>query len=72
MENNKEEIVFEMIPIEMLLEVLTRLYDDGANYVDIIGIVGQEGKIAIAVKDDYYEDDGADDSLSDKDLDELI
>lgn len=75
---------FRKISLELLLDTLTHIWDSGADYVDIIGIQGDEQDVInIVVKEDYmsddieeYEEDDDEDSplppLSDEDINNLI
>lgn len=54
MENNKE-IVLKKIPLKILLDVLTNAWNEGADYIDIIGIPNEvQDNIGIAISPDYY------------------
>ena len=73
------EIRLKKIPLRVFLEALTDIYERGVDYVDIIGVPGEEqDSIGISVKEDYYapgadspwEDEKKD--LSDEDLNQLI
>jgi len=77
---------FRKISLELLLDTLTHIWDSGADYVDIIGIQGDEQDVInIVVKEDYmsddieeYEEEEEDDDdsplppLSDEDINNLI
>jgi hypothetical protein len=67
----------------LLLDALTNIWDSGADYVDIIGIQGEDQDVInIVVKEEYmseeetdvYEEDEEDDDqpLSDEDINNLI
>jgi hypothetical protein len=85
MRQNKE-IRFRKISLQLLLDTLTHIWDSGADYVDIIGIQGEDQDVInIVVKEDYmtdeeleeYEEDEEDDDddhppLSDEDINNLI
>lgn len=82
MENNKE-IVLRKIPLKLVINILTDLWNRGADYVDIIGVPDEiQDNIAIAAKDEYFskgdveeydvELEEDDESLNDEDLNELI
>jgi len=78
MENN--QVVLRKIPLKMFIEVLTKLWNDRADYVDIVGIPDKiQDNIGIVVHDDYYSKEGdeemgfdKDGPLEDEDLDKLI
>jgi hypothetical protein len=84
MGRNNKEMRFRKISLELLLDTLTHIWDSGADYVDIIGIQGDEQDVInIVVKEDYmsddieeYEEDDDEDSplppLSDEDINNLI
>ena len=77
MERNNE-VRLKKIPLRMFLEALTDIYERGVDYVDIIGVPGEEqDSIGISVKEEYFakevDDDEEEDSpLSDSDLNQLI
>jgi len=82
MRQNKE-MRFRKISLELLLDTLTHLWDAGADYVDIIGIQGEDQDVInIVVQEDYMSDeepideseDDDDDTptLSDEDINNLI
>jgi hypothetical protein len=82
MRQNKE-IRFRKISLELLLDTLTHIWDAGADYVDIIGIQGEDQDVInIVVQEDYMSDepiedyDDSDDdtppTLSDEDINNLI
>lgn len=82
MENNGE-LRFRKISLRLLLDTLTHIWNSGADYVDIIGIRGDEQDVInIVVQEDYMtdeeleeyddEDDEDDTPLSDEDINNLI
>lgn len=79
MEKNNE-VRLKKIPLFILLEALRDVYNRGVDYVDIIGVPGEEqDSIGISVKEEYFaseyqEDDGDDASkeITDEDLNQLI
>lgn len=84
MEKNNE-VRLKKIPLFIFLEALTDIYNRGVDYVDIIGVPGEEqDSIGISVKEEYFsnseeeeEEGGGDakpskDFLSDEDLNQLI
>jgi hypothetical protein len=82
MRQNKKEIRFRKISLELLLDTLTHIWDAGADYVDIIGIQGEDQDVInIVVQEDYMSDEPIDESeeddddtptLSDEDINNLI
>ena len=69
------EVRLKKIPLRAFLEALTDIYERGVDYVDIIGVPGEEqDSIGISVKEEYFakEEDDDDNSLSDSDLNQLI
>jgi hypothetical protein len=86
MGRNNKEMRFRKISLELLLDTLTHIWDSGADYVDIIGIQGDEQDVInIVVKEDYmsddieeyeeeYEEDDNDNTnpLTDEDINNLI
>ena len=83
MRQNKE-IRFRKISLQLLLDTLTHIWDAGADYVDIIGIQGEDQDVInIVVKEDYMSEEEHDvydeeeeeednDTLSDEDINNLI
>ena len=81
MENNGE-LRFRKISLRLLLDTLTHIWNSGADYVDIIGIRGDEQDVInIVVQEDYmtdeeleeYDEDDEDEApLSDEDINNLI
>jgi hypothetical protein len=85
MRRNKKEIRFRKISLELLLDTLTHIWDSGADYVDIIGIQGDDQDVInIVVQEDYMteeeleefdeeqEDEDDTPTLSDEDINNLI
>jgi hypothetical protein len=80
MANNKE-VRFRKISLELLLDTLTHIWDAGADYVDIIGIQGEDQDVInIVVQEEYmseeendvYNEEEEDKPLSDEDINNLI
>lgn len=82
MENN-HDVILRKIPLSVLLDHLTEIYNSGVDYVDIIGVNGEEqDKIGIAFNSSYMsseEDVNLDQEesqinikLSDEDLNQLL
>lgn len=45
---------FQKIPLKVMLDILSSLYNSGANFVDIIGMPDKEqDSIGISVKEEY-------------------
>jgi hypothetical protein len=79
-----KQVRFRKVPLEMLIETLTHLYNSGANYIDIVGVEDVERDVVtISVKNEYI-DEGRDsddipnnvefinDKLSDEDINNLL
>ena len=79
-----KQVRFRKVPLEMLIETLTHLYNSGANYIDIVGVEDVERDVVtISVKNEYM-DDGRDsddipnnvefinNKLSDEDINNLL
>jgi hypothetical protein len=79
-----KQVRFRKVPLEMLIETLTHLYNSGANYIDIVGVENVERDVVtISVKNEYM-DDGRDsddipnnvefinNKLSDEDINNLL
>ena len=73
------EIRLKKIPLRVFLEALTDIYERGVDYVDIIGVPGEEqDSIGISVIEEYFAPEEGDDDdippteLSDEDLNQLI
>ncbi len=81
MEANKDFKVTK-IPLEMFINLLVILYEEGANFIDLSAQVDEEEKrdtIKIAVQEDYYDEEEDEDDvpsanvkLSDDDINDLI
>ena len=62
MENNNE-VILKKIPLKILLDILTDAWDNGADYIDLMGTPDQiQDSIAIAVREEYYSKDEGDGS----------
>ena len=83
MENNHHDVILRKIPLSILLDHLTEIYNSGVDYIDILGVNGEEqDRIGIAFNSSYMspEEDtnlNQDESqinikLSDEDLNQLI
>lgn len=72
------EVRLKKIPLLVLLEALTDIYKRGVDYIDIIGVPGEEqDSIGIAIKEEYFAPDEEDDDtpskeITDEDLNQLI
>ena len=80
------ELRFRKISLRLLLDTLTHIWNSGADYVDIIGIRGDEQDVInIVVQEDYmtdeeleeYDEEENDEEdneapLSDEDINNLI
>ncbi|MFN9112423.1 MAG: hypothetical protein ACK5XN_20335 [Bacteroidota bacterium] len=56
----KSNLKLTKIPIEYLLEILEKLYNDGYDYFDLEGIIDLDREkdiIRITVSDDYLTED---------------
>ena len=76
-----EDFKVTKIPLEMFINLLVILYEEGANFIDLSAQVDEEEKqdtIKIAVQEDYYDAEDDEDSpranvkLSDDDINNLI
>ncbi len=68
MENNNE-IILRKIPLKIFLDVLTKAWNDGADYIDIIGIPNEvQDNIGIAISPDYYSKGDDNDPEEDYDV----
>lgn len=83
MENNHHDVILRKIPLSILLDHLTEIYNSGVDYIDILGVNGEEqDKIGIAFNSSYMspeEDTNLDPDesqinikLSDEDLNQLL
>jgi hypothetical protein len=79
MKENNGELRFRKISLRLLLDTLTHIWNSGADYVDIIGLRGDEQDVInIVVQEDYMtdeeleEEDEDDTPLSDEDINNLI
>lgn len=75
---NNKIITLQKIPIKNLMEILSELYNDGADFVDISGMPDEDQDvISIFVREEYMNQDEEYDEeyngdLSDDDLNQLI
>jgi len=75
---NNKIITLQKIPIKNLMEILSELYDDGADFIDISGMPNvEQDVISIFVREEYMNQDEEYDEernsdLSDDDLNQLI
>ncbi len=55
MSDNKK-IFLKKVPIKSLIQMLTKIYDEGADFIDIEGkpTVGEQDSIKINVRPEYY------------------
>lgn len=78
-----ENMKIRKIDLETLIDILTDIYNKGVDYVDIIGIPGDEqDSLAVSFSKEYMSkehvenfdniDSDNDSSLSDEDLNQLI
>lgn len=57
----RNEVRLKKIPLRVFLEALTNIYERGVDYVDIIGVPGEEqDSIGISVKEEYFSQEGDD------------
>ncbi len=82
MENNNE-VTITKIPIKPILDILQDAWERGADYFDLVGVVGDaQDNLMVIIKDEYTSDvddespeEGDEDSsidLTDDNLNELI
>lgn len=71
---NNKTITLQKIPIKNLMEILSELYNDGADYIDISGVPNvEQDVISIFVREEYMnQDEEYNGDLSDEDLNQLI
>jgi 3-dehydroquinate dehydratase len=75
---NNKIITLQKIPIKNLIEILSELYDDGADFIDISGMPNEDQDvISISVREEYMNqdeeyDEESNGDLSDDDLNQLI
>lgn len=75
---NNKIITLQKIPIKNLMEILSELYNDGADYIDISGMPNvEQDVISIFVREEYMnqdeeEEEECNSDLSDDDLNQLI
>jgi len=76
-----EDFKVTKIPLEMFINLLVILYEEGANFIDLSAQVDKDEEtdtIKIAVQEDYYDEEDNEDSpranvkLSDDDINNLI
>lgn len=65
------ELRFRKISLRLLLDTLTHIWNSGADYVDIIGIQGDEQDVInIVVQEDYMTDEELEDDEDEDDNEE--
>lgn len=75
---NRKTAVFRKIPLEALIDILKEVYEQGADFVDIVGTPDEEqDTIGIYIYPEYMntEENGEDDKpspLTDDTLDSLL
>lgn len=61
-----KKVKFRKVPLELLIETLTHLYNSGANYIDILGVEGTEQDVVtISVENEYMDEDHQEDNIPD-------
>lgn len=82
---DKNQVRLKKIPLEIFIQALTDIYNTGVDYIDIIGVPGEEqDTIGIAFCDEYLSKEEEEDTLenlkeqikninlSDEDLNQLL
>lgn len=80
MKKKNNQIMLQKIPLEPFIQTLRELYDDGANYIDLVGIANQEQDVMnIIVRMEYMDPEmigfipeDEENILSDDDINQLI
>ena len=76
MENQDNKVRLKKIPLSVFIDALMNIYDMGIDYVDIIGVPGEEqDQIGIAFSDEYMskeENDSPTEEPSDEEIKEEI
>lgn len=80
MKKKNNQVVLQKIPLEPFIKTLEELYQEGANYVDIVGIANQDQDVMnLIVKIEYMDPEvvgfipeGEENILSDDDINQLI
>jgi hypothetical protein len=77
-----EDFKVTKIPLEMFINLLVILYEEGANFIDLSAQVDKDEEtdtIKIGVQEDYYDNDNEEENtkpanvkLSDDDINDLI
>jgi len=68
---NMKNLLIQKIPLLPLLELLSQLYEEGAEYIDITGMASRkEDTLGIAVREEYYV--SPKEELSEDELNKLI
>lgn len=74
--NNPLKVKIRKIPIDIVMRILSNLYDDGVDFVDFHGIIGEnEDTLGISFSRDYMDPELAEqfeemesDELSEKEI----
>lgn len=73
MENNKDQVRLKKIPLGIFIQSLMDIYNTGVDYVDILGVPGEEqDTIGIAFCDEYLSKESEEDEHTFEDLEEEI
>ena len=81
MKGNKKSVKFQKIPLKELIETLHAVYNQGADFIDIVGVPDEEQDvIGIHAREEYFFDEREEyffeeedpEELSDEDLNQLI
>ena len=67
-------MILKKIPLQLFIQVLTEVWNNGADYIDIIGVPNEvQDSIEIAVSNHESEEiDFSDKKLDEEDFNELI
>jgi hypothetical protein len=68
MENNEQKkVVLRKIPLEIFLDVLMEIYEQGVDYVDIVGIPDEiQDTIGVMFSQDYISPEALDNFIDEE------
>lgn len=68
MENNEQKkVILKKIPLEIFLDVLMEIYEQGVDYVDIVGIPDEiQDTIGVMFSQEYISPDSLDNFIDEE------
>lgn len=73
MEENKDQVRLKKIPLGVFIQALMDIYNTGVDYVDLLGVPGEEqDTIGIAFCDEYLSKEEEETEETDENIEEKI